>query len=68
MTAIEDTVFLSCRIPAKQMRKVNAQAKKWGVNRTSAVILLLNQGLESAAMPGGAQQLALDHTVPRENP
>lgn len=66
MTATEDTVFLSCRIPAKLMRRIDAYGRKYSVNRTSAVILLLGQGLESAQLPGRAQQPAIDGTVPRE--
>ena len=68
MTATEGTVYLSCRLPAKLSRRVNAYAFKHGTDRTSAVIVLLNQGLESEDLSGSALQLAIDGTVPKENP
>jgi hypothetical protein len=63
-----ETVFLSCRVPPKLERRVKAYAFKHGINRSSAVILLLNQGLENEDLSGDALQLALDHTVPKDTP
>jgi hypothetical protein len=65
--ATED-VTLSCRIPAKLDRRVKAYAFKHGVNKSSAVVLLLNQGLENEDLSGAALQLALDGTVPKDTP
>jgi hypothetical protein len=43
----EPTTPLSCLLPAKLSRRVMAYAKSYGISRTSAVIMLLNQGLEN---------------------
>jgi hypothetical protein len=47
-TEPKETVPLSCLLPAKLSRRVMAYAKHHGLSRTSAVIMLLGQGLENA--------------------
>jgi hypothetical protein len=49
------------------MRRIDQYGRKYSINRTSAAILLLGQGLESAQLPGRAQQMAIEGTVPKEN-
>lgn len=44
----EALVPLSCLLPAKLSRQVNAYATRHYLQRTSAVIVLLGQGLENA--------------------
>jgi hypothetical protein len=55
-----ENVFLSCRIPPKLMRRIDAYAKVHGLNRTSAAIVILNQGLENSKLPGRALQLGIE--------
>lgn len=62
-------MLLSCRIPPKLFRLINAYAKAHGLNRTSAVIVLLNQGLENSRLAGRSLQLAIeDMEDPGETP
>jgi hypothetical protein len=56
----QDNVYLSCRIPPKLLRNIDAYAKVQGLNRTSAVIVLINQGMENAKLPGRALQLGIE--------
>lgn len=48
------------------MRKIDAYARTYRLNRTAAVVLLLNQGLAGAA--AGAPQPALFDPAPEETP
>jgi hypothetical protein len=76
----QENVYLSCRIPPKLHRQIDAYAQHHGLNRTSAVIVLLNQGVENAKLPGGALQLGVENAklpggalqlsidLPREHP
>jgi hypothetical protein len=54
MANTAETFQLSVRVPAKLHRKIQAYSQRYGVNQTSAVILLINQGLENSG------QTALD--------
>jgi hypothetical protein len=43
----EATVPLSCLLPAPLSRRVTAYGRGLGLSRTSAVIMLLNRGLDA---------------------
>ena len=64
MTTAKDQQQLSCVIPGKLMRAIDAQKVKTGLSRTSVTILLLARALD---MPDPLQ-LSIDDIDPEATP
>lgn len=64
-----DTKLVSCYVPGALRDRVDAYARRCGINRSAAVVLLLSHGLENERI-GAIQEVidpSPDHdTVPEE--
>lgn len=47
MASKEETALVSCYVPATLRKRVDAYARRCGINRSAAVVLLLSHGLEN---------------------